>query len=140
MLSRSLPSRTKMSSPPFSGRSVLVTGAGGSIGSELSRQVSHLPVRKLILLDQDENAIFHISCELSSNPQMQIIPIVADIRDRDRINWIFSQHKPDIVLHAAAYKHVPIMEHNCSEAILNNVLGTRNLAQAAIERAMLNAS
>lgn len=117
----------------FSGRSVLVTGAGGSIGSELSRQVSHLPVRKLILLDQDENAIFHISSELISNPQMQITPIVADIRDRDRISWIFTQHKPDIVLHAAAYKHVPIMEHNCSEAILNNVLGTRNLAQAAIE-------
>jgi FlaA1/EpsC-like NDP-sugar epimerase len=118
----------------FSGRSVLVTGAGGSIGSELSRQVSHLPVKRLILLDQDENAIFHISCELTSNPQMQIIPVVADIRDRERINWIFSQHKPDIVLHAAAYKHVPVMEQNCSEAILNNVLGTRNLAQAAIDR------
>jgi FlaA1/EpsC-like NDP-sugar epimerase len=118
----------------FRGRSVLVTGAGGSIGSELSRQVSHLPVKKLILLDQDENAIFHIFGELTSKPQMPIIPIVADIRDRERISSIFSQHKPDIVLHAAAYKHVPVMEQNCSEAILNNVVGTRNLAQAAIDR------
>ena len=116
----------------FRGRSVLVTGAGGSIGAELSRQVSHLPVRRLVLLDQDENAIFSISGELSSNARTQVIPIVADIRDRDLINWIFSQHGPDVVLHAAAYKHVPIMEHNCSEAILNNVLGTRNLTEAAI--------
>lgn len=117
----------------FRGRSVLITGAGGSIGSELSRQVSHLPVGRLVLLDQDENAIFRMSGELTSNPPVQIIPIVADIRDRDRISWIFSQHRPDVVLHAAAYKHVPIMEHNCSEAILNNVLGTRNLAEAAID-------
>jgi FlaA1/EpsC-like NDP-sugar epimerase len=116
----------------FRGRSVLVTGAGGSIGSELSRQVSRLPVRELLLLDQDENAIFSIFGELSSAGQMPIIPIVADIRDRDRINCIFSRHRPDVVLHAAAYKHVPIMEHNCSEAILNNVLGTRNIAELAI--------
>jgi FlaA1/EpsC-like NDP-sugar epimerase len=116
----------------FRGRSVLVTGAGGSIGSELSRQVSRLPVRQLVLLDQDENAIFSISGELSSAAHTQLIPIVGDIRDRDRMNWIFSQHRPDVVLHAAAYKHVPIMEQNCSEAILNNVLGTRNLAEAAI--------
>ena len=118
----------------FRGRTVLITGAGGSIGSELSRQVSHLPAVRLVLLDQDENAIFRISEEMSSNTRMQFLPVVADIRDRDRINWVFSQYTPDIVLHAAAYKHVPIMEHNCSEAILNNVLGTRNVAEAAIDR------
>jgi FlaA1/EpsC-like NDP-sugar epimerase len=116
----------------FTGRSVLITGAGGSIGSELSRQVSRLPATQLILLDQDENAMFRISGELSSNARMHVIPIIADIRDQERINWIFSQHRPDVVLHAAAYKHVPVMEHNCSEAILNNVLATHNLAEAAI--------
>jgi FlaA1/EpsC-like NDP-sugar epimerase len=116
----------------FRDRCVLVTGAGGSIGSELSRQISHLPVRQLLLLDQDENAIFSISSELSATARMPIVPVVADIRDRDRIGWIFSQHRPNVVLHAAAYKHVPIMEHNCTEAILNNVLGTRTLAEAAI--------
>lgn len=116
----------------FRDRCVLVTGAGGSIGSELSRQISHLPVRQLVLLDQDENAIFSISSELSSTARMPIIPVVADIRDQGRINSIFLQHRPNVVLHAAAYKHVPIMEHNCSEAILNNVFGTRNVAEAAI--------
>ncbi len=119
----------------FRGRSVLITGAGGSIGSELSRQVARLPVDSLVLLDQDENSIFHMHSELASNPRAKLrpVPLVADIRDRDRISAVFSKHKPDIVLHAAAYKHVPMMEHNCSEAVLNNVLGTRTIAEAAIE-------
>jgi FlaA1/EpsC-like NDP-sugar epimerase len=117
----------------FRERTVLITGAGGSIGSELSRQVSHLPTARLVLLDQDENAIFRMSEELSSKARIQILPIVADIRNRERINWVFSQYTPDIVLHAAAYKHVPIMEHNCSEAILNNVFGTHNVAKASID-------
>lgn len=120
----------------FRGRSVLITGAGGSIGSELSRQVSHLPVERLILLDQDENSIFQMHSELSSiiRGQAQLVPLVADIRDRDRMIAIFDKHGPDVVLHAAAYKHVPVMEHNCSEAVLNNVLGTYTVAEAAIHR------
>ena len=117
----------------FHGRTVLITGAGGSIGSELCRQISHLPTGRLILLDQDENAIFRVSEELRSKTRIQALPVVADIRDREHISSVFSQFSPDIVLHAAAYKHVPMMEHNCCEAILNNVLGTRNVAEAAID-------
>ena len=117
----------------FRGRTVLITGAGGSIGSELSRQVSHLPVERVVLLDQDENAMFRISEELCSSPRTEVVPYVADIRDGERIGLIFAQQQPGIVLHAAAYKHVPIMEHNCSEAILNNVVGTRNVVEATID-------
>jgi FlaA1/EpsC-like NDP-sugar epimerase len=117
----------------FRERIVLITGAGGSIGSELSRQVSQLPVKRVVLLDQDENAIFRISGELEPNVRTEVVPYVADIRDIDRIGLLFEQQHPDIVLHAAAYKHVPIMEFNCSEAILNNVVGTRNLVEAAID-------
>ena len=119
----------------FRGRSVLITGAGGSIGSELSRQVARLPVDRLVLLDQDENSIFQMHSELSASARAkpQPVPLVADIRDRDRIAAVFSRYKPGIVLHDAAYKHVPVMEHNCSEAVLNNVLGTRTIADAAIE-------
>jgi FlaA1/EpsC-like NDP-sugar epimerase len=118
----------------FRGRSVLVTGAGGSIGSELSRQIALLPVERLVLLDQDENSIFRMHSELCSNARVQprVFPLVADIRDGDRIAAVFEAHQPDIVLHAAAYKHVPVMEHNCSEAILNNVLGTSTIAEQAI--------
>ncbi|HWS95808.1 MAG TPA: nucleoside-diphosphate sugar epimerase/dehydratase [Candidatus Methylomirabilis sp.] len=118
----------------FRGSCVLITGAGGSIGSELSRQVSHLSVERLILLDQDENSIFRMHGELSSSlrGQTQLVPLVADVRDRDRMVAIFDKYGPDVVLHAAAYKHVPVMEHNCSEAVLNNVLGTYTVAEAAI--------
>jgi FlaA1/EpsC-like NDP-sugar epimerase len=116
----------------FRGRSVLITGAGGSIGSELSRQVSCLPVEQVVLLDQDENSIFKIHSELSAK-NGHVVPILADIRDRDRIRAIFNNYSPDIVLHAAAYKHVPLMEHNCSEAVLNNVIGTQVVSEAAIE-------
>ena len=118
----------------FRGRCVLITGAGGSIGSELSRQVASLPVERVLLLDQDENAMFHIHTELThKNRGTQIFPLVADIRDNGRLRSIFARYSPQVVLHAAAYKHVPVMEHNCSEAVLNNVIGTRNLAELAIE-------
>ena len=116
----------------FAGRSVLITGAGGSIGSELSRQVSRLPISQVLLLDQDENAMFQIHGELAANGKSNLVPLVADIRDRDRIWSVFTKHRPQIVLHAAAYKHVPMMEHNCTEAVLNNVLGTRTVAEAAV--------
>lgn len=112
---------------------VLITGAGGSIGSELSRQVSRLPVARVLLLDQDENSIFHIYGELSQSGGTKVVPLVADIRDRDRIRSVFAKYRPQVVLHAAAYKHVPVMEDNCAEAVLNNVMGTRTVAEAAVE-------
>lgn len=118
----------------FAGRVVLVTGAGGSIGSELARQAIDLPIKKLIVLDRDENSIFELMNQLKSeNRDKLAVPIVSDIRDRYAIRHVFSRFRPDIVLHAAAYKHVPVMEENCCEAILNNVCGTRELADAAID-------
>jgi FlaA1/EpsC-like NDP-sugar epimerase len=117
----------------FHDRIVLITGAGGSIGSEISRQVARLPVSRILLLDQDENAMFQIHGELSGMANINPVPIVADIRDRERVESVFTTYRPHVVLHAAAYKHVPVMEHNCSEAVLNNVLGTRTVAEAAIE-------
>jgi FlaA1/EpsC-like NDP-sugar epimerase len=111
-------------------RCVLVTGAGGSIGSEISRQVAFLPVSKLVVLDQDENSIFLLMNELKATGT-QVVPVVGDIRDSGMVQRLFAEHRPDIVLHAAAYKHVPVMEHNPTEAILNNVTGTRQLVEAA---------
>jgi FlaA1/EpsC-like NDP-sugar epimerase len=113
---------------------VLITGAGGSIGSEISRQVSRLGVNKAILLDRDENSIFELQNQLAeSGSSSQIVPLVADIRDRQQMRHIFERHRPEVVLHAAAFKHVGIMEQNPCEAVLNNVMGTRYLAEMAIE-------
>lgn len=112
---------------------VLITGAGGSIGAELSRQVARMSARKLILLDQDENSIFDLMNEMKDFEAAT--PVIADIRDEDAIFRLFSQYQPQVILHAAAYKHVPMMELNPCEAVLNNVGGTRVLAQAAIQHA-----
>ncbi len=109
---------------------VLVTGAGGSIGSELVRQVAAVPVRKLILLDQDENAVFELLGELGA--RADLMPVIADIRDREALRSLFAREAPHVVLHAAAYKHVPMMEANPCEAVLNNVYGTRMLAETAL--------
>ncbi len=109
---------------------VLVTGAGGSIGSELVRQVATAPIRKLILLDQDENAVFELLGELGARPEF--MPVIADIRDREALRSLFTNERPQVVLHAAAYKHVPMMEANPCEAVLNNVYGTRMLAETAL--------
>jgi FlaA1/EpsC-like NDP-sugar epimerase len=115
-------------------RSVLITGAGGSIGSELCRQVCDLGISRLLLLDNDENSIFEIHSHLQqAEMTVDVVPLVGDIRDRGRIKHVFAEHRPDIVLHSAAYKHVPVMEANASEAVLNNVIGTRNIADAALE-------
>jgi FlaA1/EpsC-like NDP-sugar epimerase len=118
----------------FEGRDVLITGAGGSIGSEISRQVSRLGVNKAILLDRDENSIFELQNELSQivSPS-KIVPIVGDIRDRYQLQRIFERQRPEVVLHAAAFKHVGMMEQNPCEAVLNNVMGTRHVAELAIE-------
>jgi len=113
---------------------VLITGAAGSIGSELSRQIAKFKPSSLLLLDQDETGIFKISKELAENyPYLKTRRLVADITDKDRVNGIFSELNPEIIFHAAAYKHVPLMEENVGEAIKNNVFGTKNLVQAAID-------
>ncbi len=111
---------------------VMVTGAGGSIGSELCRQAAAQHPRRLILLDQGESAVYHIDMELRTRyPDLEIVPVVADIRDLQRIERVMARHDPAIIFHAAAYKHVPLMEQNAEEVVLNNVWGTRNLLQAA---------
>ena len=118
----------------FRDRTVLITGAGGSIGSEISRQVAGFPVRKIILLDQDENSIFEIHHRLrSTGKPPELVQVVGDIRNRDQMRRLFGTYLPDAILHAAAYKHVPVMELNRSQAVLNNVIGTRELADLSLE-------
>ncbi len=111
---------------------VLVTGAGGSIGSEISRQIAMHKPKKLILLDIYENSIYELQNELRKKlPNLDLLILISSIRDRDRIYDIFSTHRPNIVFHAAAHKHVPLMEDNPNEAIKNNCLGTLNVANAS---------
>lgn len=113
---------------------ILVTGAGGSIGSEICRQVMRFNPRKLLLLGHGENSIYLINRELQNkyrNKETVIIPIIADVQDRPRIDMIMEMYHPDIVYHAAAHKHVPLMEYNPVEAVKNNVIGTRNVAESA---------
>ncbi|WP_251041191.1 nucleoside-diphosphate sugar epimerase/dehydratase [Bacillus sp. ISL-45] len=113
-------------------KTVLVTGAGGSIGSELCRQLTRFKVKELILLGHGENSIYQVKSELmKKNPDLPLIGLICDIQDQKRVNSIFRKYKPQIVFHAAAHKHVPIMEENPLEAVKNNILGTRNLAEAA---------
>ena len=114
----------------IAGKTVLVTGGGGSIGSELVRQCAKLNPDKLIMLDVDETELFHIENELKLS-KVQIIPCVADVADKGKINRIFDQYRPDIIFHAAAYKHVPMMESFPDEAIRVNVYGTRILSELA---------
>jgi len=111
---------------------ILITGAGGSIGSEMCRQVSQFQPRRLLLLEQAENGLFFIERELRRNfPQIDYQAIICDIADRKRVDWVFENYGPKVVFHAAAHKHVPLMELNPGEAIKNNVIGTRNIAEAA---------
>lgn len=113
---------------------ILVTGAGGSIGSEICRQVMRFNPRKLLLLGHGENSIYLINRELQNkyrNRETEIIPIIADVQDRPRIDMIMEMYHPDIVYHAAAHKHVPLLEYNPVEAVKNNVIGTRNVAESA---------
>ena len=114
------------------GKRVLITGAGGSIASELGRQMARWEPAMLVLLGHGENSIFEILLELHNEyPQLEIIPVIADVRDAGRIAAALQTYKPDIVFHAAAHKHVPLMEANIAEAVANNVQGTLNVVQAA---------
>lgn len=114
-------------------RTVLVTGAGGSIGSELARQIAELSPRTLVILDHAENPVFHIQNELrAAHPELRIVPVIADVRDRRRMMSVLERHSPYSVFHAAAHKHVPLMEENPVEAVTNNVKGTQNLVDAAV--------
>lgn len=116
----------------IAGNSVLITGAGGSIGSELCRQVLRCKPSHLILVGHGENSIFAIHNELQKmQPGGTIHPVIADLRFKDRLQTIFERHRPHIVFHAAAHKHVPLMESNPTEAVTNNVLGTRNLLEVS---------
>jgi FlaA1/EpsC-like NDP-sugar epimerase len=115
----------------YRGQRILVTGAGGSIGSELCRQLSTFSPKELILLDKDENSIYEIDYELRQNHPIKISPLIADIRNVSRLNNIFDKYRPGLIFHAAAHKHVPLMEFNIPEAIMNNVAGTQNLAELA---------
>ncbi|MEI2393122.1 nucleoside-diphosphate sugar epimerase/dehydratase [Priestia megaterium] len=114
---------------------ILITGAGGSIGSEISRQVSKFSPQQLILLGHGENSIYLIDMELRKayGDSINIIPVIADIQDRERIFEVVRRYRPDVIYHAAAHKHVPLMEYNPIEAVKNNILGTKNVAEAAHE-------
>ena len=122
------------------GKKVMVTGGGGSIGGELARQICRFGPKSLILLDHSENGLFHINLELEgkwtgvgeeAGADMEIVPVVADIRDRDKMDKIFKEYKPEVIFHAAAHKHVPMMEYHPDEAVMNNIIGTKNVAELA---------
>jgi FlaA1/EpsC-like NDP-sugar epimerase len=115
------------------GETVLITGAGGSIGGELCRQIARLAPARLVLLGHGENSIFDILHELAEEYRdVSFVPVIADVRDRKRMEAIFNLHRPHAVFHAAAHKHVPLMEDNVIEAITNNILGTLNVVDAAL--------
>lgn len=127
--------KNKFVNQELSGRSILITGAAGSIGSELVRQIVRYNPAKLILLDQSESGLFEIENEIRELRSMgeSLVCYVADVTNRERVRRLFSQYKPEFVFHAAAYKHVPMMEINVPEAIECNLLGTRNLADLSVE-------
>jgi FlaA1/EpsC-like NDP-sugar epimerase len=112
------------------GKVVMVTGAGGSIGGELCRQIARLQPARLLAVGRGENSVFELLQELTTTyPKLDVVPVIADVRDRARLERVFRQYTPATVFHAAAHKHVPLMEQNVSEAVLNNVLGTRVVAE-----------
>lgn len=115
------------------GKKILVTGAGGSIGSEICRQVAKFKPKEIVILGHGENSIYQLNMELVGkySQHFTITPVIADVQDRKRIFEVMDKCKPDVVYHAAAHKHVPLMELNPREAVKNNILGTRNVAEAA---------
>src|ERR671916_684010 len=115
----------------INGKRVLVTGAAGSIGSELSRQISRLGPAKLVLLDRDESGLYYLNTELRREDFFDAEVFVGDVTHPERVSFVFERFRPQLVFHAAAYKHVPMMELQATEAIVNNVFGTLNVARAA---------
>lgn len=124
---------TESISQKLTGKTIMVTGAGGSIGSEICRQVVKFNPNKIVLVGHGENSIYLIDMELRNLKieNLEIRPVIADIQDRARIFEVMEEHQPDVIYHAAAHKHVPLMEYNPKEAVKNNVIGTKNVAEAA---------
>lgn len=114
-------------------KTILISGAAGSIGSEITRQVLGFNPKRIIILDQAETPLHNLSLEIGDNLNVQITSVLADIRNKDLMEQIFNQYKPDVVYHAAAYKHVPLMEENPSQAIYTNVIGTKYLADLSVK-------
>lgn len=118
----------------FKNKTILVTGAAGSIGSELCRQLCTFGIKKLVMFDNAETPMHNIRLELEDkHKELDIVPIVGDVRQPKRLEFLFGTHKPQVVFHAAAYKHVPLMEENPCEAVLVNVYGSRNVADMCIK-------
>jgi len=118
--------------PELAGKVILVTGAGGSIGSELVRQIARFNPRRLLLLDRAESPLFFIAHEISeTHPAIDVVPVLASVTNAARLDRMFERYRPDSVFHAAAYKHVPMLEANMIEGVWNNVVGTLRLAQSA---------
>jgi FlaA1/EpsC-like NDP-sugar epimerase len=116
----------------LTGRTVLITGGAGSIGGELARQVAGLRPRRLVLVDQAESPLYYVHLDLlKAHPKLDVVPFVADVTDGPLMERIFREHRPDFVFHAAAYKHVPLMESNPTQAVRNNVYGTLEVARQA---------
>lgn len=120
------------------GRSIMVTGAGGSIGSELCRKIARWSPQRLVLFEANEFALYQIERELSEFPDLTIVPVLGSVTDRSRVNEVLQRNHINVVFHAAAHKHVPLVESNALEGIKNNVFGTANIAEAAYEHGVEN--
>lgn len=138
LLGRSpVPPNTALLNEAIAGRAVLVTGAGGSIGSELCRQIAAIGPSTLVLVDHSEYMLYSINEELlrltikPDAKDFRIVPLLASVTDAVRLNTIIAEWRPECIFHAAAYKHVPLVEHNPVEGVRNNVLGTLNVAEIA---------
>ncbi|BFP42782.1 nucleoside-diphosphate sugar epimerase/dehydratase [Flavobacteriaceae bacterium GF1] len=118
-------------SEELNGKSIFVTGGAGSIGSEIVRQICNYKYKSLIIIDQAESALYDLQQELKQKGFQNFVPVVGDVRDKKRMNMLFDEHKPQMVFHAAAYKHVPLMEGNSYEAVKINIAGTKNIVDLA---------
>ena len=125
---------TRVISSQLDGKTIMITGAAGSIGSEITRQILTFNPRKIIILDQAETPLHNLSLEIKDfNDKVLLRSVLVDVRNREALDRVFQKYKPNVVYHAAAYKHVPLMEENPSQAIYTNVLGTKNLADLSIQ-------